>query len=340
MDKLAYHLNKKKKPAKTAGKFLYYYPCSEEDNPNVWYGPKSFIVIEVSETEWEALFELDRLEYNNTHKYQRHTYRFSDKDEEELTPKQQERRIDKSVPFNVLVDEQIDFEILLKNLPQQSRKILQAMAGGNTQMDAAEMLDVTQSYISSAVKKAKRQTDDYIFRTGTRDEIVWHCWNRFVDDGEMPYFIDIELEYVLIKLRHDLLPFTHWFYSIGELFRYILTFYLFDNDKMDDEIAKYLKTASAEDKTHYEDYYVDQPPIVGAVYLRLCKEMTRRQESGMHDSDKLYNNIFEAVEKIAKRLKVSVEDFLIKRFYPFIAKWRNRRARQFYKAQTGKNLPK
>ena len=27
MDKLAYHFNKKKKPAKTEGKFLYYYPC-------------------------------------------------------------------------------------------------------------------------------------------------------------------------------------------------------------------------------------------------------------------------------------------------------------------------
>ncbi len=69
MDKLAYHLNKKKKLAKTEGKFLYYYPCDAEDNPNVWFGPKAYIVIEVGEKEWEALFELDRLEYNNTHKY-------------------------------------------------------------------------------------------------------------------------------------------------------------------------------------------------------------------------------------------------------------------------------
>ena len=29
MDKLAYHLNKKKKPAKTEGKFFYYYPCKK-----------------------------------------------------------------------------------------------------------------------------------------------------------------------------------------------------------------------------------------------------------------------------------------------------------------------
>lgn len=86
MDKLAYHFNKKKKPAKTEGKFLYYYPCDEEDNPDVWFGAKAYIVIEVSEKEWEALFELDRLEYNNTHKYQRHTNRISDKMKTSLHP--------------------------------------------------------------------------------------------------------------------------------------------------------------------------------------------------------------------------------------------------------------
>lgn len=36
MDKLAYHFNKKKKAAKTEVKFLYYYPCDAEDNPDVW----------------------------------------------------------------------------------------------------------------------------------------------------------------------------------------------------------------------------------------------------------------------------------------------------------------
>ncbi|MCM1289584.1 MAG: hypothetical protein NC132_02895 [Corallococcus sp.] len=64
MDKLAYHFNKKKKPANTEGKFLYYYPCDPEDNPDAWFGDKCYIVIEVTEQEWEALRELDRLEYN------------------------------------------------------------------------------------------------------------------------------------------------------------------------------------------------------------------------------------------------------------------------------------
>lgn len=121
MDKLAYHFNKKKKPAKTEGKYLYYYPCDPDDNPDAWFGDKCYIVIEVSEQEWEALRELDRLEYNNTHKYQRHTNRISDKDEEELTPKQQQKRIDKETPFNVLVNEQIDKEILYAHIPVRDR---------------------------------------------------------------------------------------------------------------------------------------------------------------------------------------------------------------------------
>ena len=119
-----------------------------------------------------------------------------------------------------------------------------------------------------------------------------------------------------------------------------MTYYFFDNDKMDEEISEYLKSASEEDRKHYKDYFGDQPPIVGAVYIRLCREMKRRQRTLLQDSDKFYTSIFASVENISKRLNVNVEEFLTQRFYPYIAKWRNKRLRQFYKVYTGKNLPK
>ena len=72
MDKLAYHYNKKKIPAETAGKYLYYYPCADE-SANAWLDGRGFITIEVTDKEWEALIELDRIDYNNEHKYVRHT---------------------------------------------------------------------------------------------------------------------------------------------------------------------------------------------------------------------------------------------------------------------------
>ena len=105
MDKLAYHFNKKKKPAKTEGKILYYYPCDGADKPDIWYGDRAYVVLEVSESEWEALFELDRLEYNNLHKYQRHTTHIPNMDEDGLTPKEQQRWIDKCEPLSDLVNE-------------------------------------------------------------------------------------------------------------------------------------------------------------------------------------------------------------------------------------------
>ena len=50
MDKLAYHLNKKKQLAPTDGKFLYYYPADEEI-ANAHVGNKYYITVEVSEQE-------------------------------------------------------------------------------------------------------------------------------------------------------------------------------------------------------------------------------------------------------------------------------------------------
>lgn len=73
MDKLAYHFNKKKIPAKTEGKYKYYYPCLLKEETNEQYGDNYYIITEVSEREWETLLELDRLEYNNTHKFSHHS---------------------------------------------------------------------------------------------------------------------------------------------------------------------------------------------------------------------------------------------------------------------------
>lgn len=108
---------------------------------------------------------------------------------------------------------------MLRNLPHQDREILTTMSGDKTQKQAAEELGVTQVFISSALKKANSSADDYVFKTGSRADIVWHCWNKFVNEGEMPYSLDVELESVLRKLLSDFVPFTHWFYSVGELVR-------------------------------------------------------------------------------------------------------------------------
>lgn len=59
----------------------------------------------------------------------------------------------------------------------------------------------------------------------------------------------------------------------------------------------------------------------------------------MSDSDKPYLSIYNTVEKIAKRLNMTIEEFATARFYLFFAKQRRKRIRQFIKNYPGKNLP-
>ena len=131
MDKVAYHLNKKKKPAKTEGKFLYYYPCNDEDKANFHIWDKRYIEIEVTENEWAALRELDRFEYNNWHKVYRHNEPFP-KNEERLSTHEQQKWIDKDIPFTTLSQERLDRVRALSTLTPQERKVLSFRGRRNT----------------------------------------------------------------------------------------------------------------------------------------------------------------------------------------------------------------
>ncbi|MDE7164771.1 MAG: hypothetical protein K2O04_05035 [Clostridiales bacterium] len=339
MDKLVYHLNKKKQPAKTEGKYLYYYPC-KKGAPDIHIGDKGYVVIEVTETEWEALFELDRFEYNNTHKFQRHTVIVVDRDENFLTPKEEEKRIDKGIHFTHTLNDQVDKERLISKLTKKEQEIyLSCIEDEIPQAQVAGELGVTQGYISAVLKKIETKLFTYEMKCRTPNDVVWKCWNMFVRKGEMPMFIDVEIEFVLRALFGDLMPFLHWFYSVGELCRFILRYYLFDEDKIDADIARYLQIADEPARKHFEDRYGDELPIIQGVYVRLCLEIKRRKNAGLHNTNKAVVGIFVAIDKLAKKLNTTPEEFMTQRFYPFIAEWRNRRIRQFYKEYTGKNLP-
>ena len=218
MNKIAYHLNKKKQPAQTEGKFLYYYPCKKRDMPNVHVDGQSFIVTEVSEQEWETLIELDRLEYNNTHKYQRHTCKFSDVDDEDaLSPKAQEKRISEELTFTDTLAEEMNREELLNNLTEKEKIVVRLSDEGITQSAIAEKLGVTQGYVATTLKKANEKMNAYDIEKATPDEIVWKHWRMFAKTGEMPDYLDVQLEFVIRAIFKDIMPFTHWFYSVGEL---------------------------------------------------------------------------------------------------------------------------
>lgn len=341
MDKLAYHLNKKKKPTNTEGKFLYYYPCNSKDKANYRVGDKKYIVIEVTENEWEALRELDRFEYNNWHKVYRHNEPFPE-DEEMLSPRKQQKWIDKDIPFSTLSNERLDRLRALSTLTPQERKVYCLSVDEQMrQKDIAEELGITQGAVSSTFNRARRKLDTLdLSKDNTPDDIVWKLWQIFMRDYELPDFLDVEIEFVIKGLFSDLLPFINWFYSIGELCRYILRYYLFDEEKIKMDIKNYLSDASPLEQCHFKECYQEQTLLIQGVYVRLCMEIKRREINRLQDSHKAVDGVYTAVEKIANILDLSAEECLKQRLYPYLAEKRNKRLNEFYKYYSGKNLPR
>lgn len=340
MDKVAYHFNKKKLRAKTDGKFLYYYPCNEEDKANTFLYGKGYFVIEVTEKEWGALFELDRFEYNNWHKVYRHNEPFPE-NEERLSLEQQQKWINRDVPLAVTTAERIDRIRSLSTLTKRERKVYCLSVDDEmTQKDIAEELGITQGAVSSTFRRARRKLDAYdLSKDNTPDDIIWKLWQIFMRDFELPDFLDVEIEFVIRGIFGDLLPFINWFYSIGELCRYILRYYLFDEDKINADTENYRSNASNIEQQHFKDYYEEQPLIIQGVYVRLCMEVKRREANRLQDSHKAVDSVYTAIEKIAKRIDISVEECLAQRLYPYLADKRNRRLKEFYKYYCGKKLP-
>ena len=344
MDKLAYHYNKKKLPAKTEGKYLYYYPCDDIKNATAYMGGRGFVTIEVTEKEWEALIELDRIEYNNEHKYVRHTTELLDEEDETLTAKQLENYHVKDTPIDTKVVNYHYKKDLYNQLTENEEKVLKMLNDGLTQKRVAEELNVTQGYVSM-IKAQAQYNFDYVEQTTaikTRDdEYPWKCWNLFTKRLEMPMYLDVEIEYVLSYLHpNDVAHFMYWYYSLGEFVRFAIRYYLYNEEAIEKDKSEYLSKASDQELAWYLQNYADAVPLVQIVYIRLITEVECRRERGLHGNNKAADGLYTAVEKLAKRVNISPEEYYEKRIYPIIVNIRTRRIKQFYRFYSGKTLKK
>ena len=152
----------------------------------------------------------------------------------------------------------------------------------------------------------------------------------------MPLFLDVELEYVISCLHpDDIAHFMHWYYSFGEFIRYSLTYYIYNEDKIKDEITDYLYKASDRELAWFMKNYSDQPALVQIVYIRLIDEFERRRQNGLNSSKKAIEGLLTVVEKLAEKANLPPEQFYAERIYPIVATIRNKRKRQFYLFYTG-----
>ena len=94
-----------------------------KEEANEQYGDNYYIVTEVSESEWEALLELDRLEYNNTHKFSRHSSTIPSANEDRLSVKQQQKRISDDDSLEEVLEQTADENNLRKQFYKHYKKI-------------------------------------------------------------------------------------------------------------------------------------------------------------------------------------------------------------------------
>lgn len=195
------------------------------------------------------------------------------------------------------------------------------------------MLNVTQGYVSM-IKAQAQYNFDYVEQTTaikTRDdEYPWKCWNLFTKKLEMPMFLDVEMEYVLSYLHpNDVAHFMFWYYSLGEFVRFAIRYYLYNEEAIEKDKSEYLSKASDQELAWYLQNYADAVPLVQIVYIRLITEVENRRSRGQNGSNKGIEGLYTAVEKLAKRVNISPEEYFIERIYPIIANIRNRRIKQF-----------
>ena len=343
MDKTAYHYNKKKIPAETAGKYLYYYPCDDPGKATAWLEGHGFSVLKVSEKEWEALFELDQLEYNSHHKYARHTTPMPEEEEDELPDGQQERLHTDEIPVSETVAEKVDKQALVSKLSEKEQQYLECLDQGLTQKQVAKQFGVSQGYVSMVKQQAQYNLDYKEYRAALKNndpEFVWKCWDRFSRKMEMPVFLDIEIDYVIGCLHpDDIAHFLYWYYSIGEFVRYTLTYYLYNNDSIAEEKEKYLSRATDEELAWFIANYENEPLLVQIVYIRLIDEVDRRRSTGMSGSDKAAENFQSTIGKKAMALGMTLQEYYAREMYPLMATIHNGRAREFYRFYKAKRLP-
>ena len=146
----------------------------------------------------------------------------------------------------------------------------------------------------------------------------------------MPMYLDVEIEYILSYLHpNDVAHFMYWYYSLGEFVRFAIRYYLYNEEAIERDKSEYLSKASDQELAWYLQNYADAVPLVQIVYIRLITEVENRRSRGQNGSNKGIEGLYTAVEKLAQKANISLEEYFTKKIYPIIATIRNRRIKQF-----------
>ena len=347
-----YRLNKKKKPAKTEGKFLYHY-----QNEN---SPHGYETIEVTEEQWEYLVAEDKKEYSNN---RRHDEKKTDlredyfEDDEQgydhdtgygkYYSNKQLLKLEKEEweKLDNFLCECWDKAELVHNFDDKDFAIyLLAIENKLKQKKVAEALNISPATVSRRVKVIlqkilieKMSIGEY----SPKRLLAEADYRYYVNTGETDSFIDIFVFMFLTKLRQDMvMRYLYCMFGTYQLFHYCYIFlYRYDRSNAIAKLKpeRLLPLLQPYSRKLYERhaYNMSTPFKLLFIFLELkCADNLKKV--GLFE--KPANTAFiKKVRQTANRCHMSVEEVKNKRIFPFMQKEIEKRIEQFRKIN---NLPK
>lgn len=314
----AYKLNKQKQAAETEGKYLYYF-----------YDRGKLSRCEVTEYQFDRLVKLDTEMYNGNRREEAHKAAYVKAD-----GKIYRKTIDTEHDDNTLLDDnqhsklenitdEIVIEKRLQALSEEDRRIYeQYYIKDYKQERIAEELGKTQSYVAKHLAKIEEAISGATESDEARAEAQWEKFlEKFRTDDDEDILWDM---FRFIMPEEEQAELMSWFYSYREYFKFGLNYLIrrpFSRYESPEEAELELGTRMNELPYHSREMYYNifegQIDELRWLYLALNEEVEERKKRMKEKPNpKNYERIITEAEKACKRLNMTAEEFIEKRFLP------------------------
>ncbi len=314
----AYKLNKQKQPAETEGMFLYYF-----------YDRGTLTCTEVIEYQFDRMVELDTEMYNADRREKAHRATYV-----KANGKTYYKKIDMENDDDTLLDDkqrdklediadQVTVDKRLLSVSDEDKEIYRLYSDEDyTQDEIAKELGKTQSYIAKHLAKIEDEINGSKESDEARAEVQWE---KFLDK-----FRTDDDEDILWDMFRFLLPvdeqveIVSWFYSYREFYKFGLTYLVvrpFGKYKNETDAELDFGNRMNELPLHSREVYYDifdgQIDELRWLYLALYEAVEYRKKTmKIKPKPTNFEKILMEAEKACKRLEMSTQEFIEKRFLP------------------------
>lgn len=340
-------LNNPHRKPKAYGLVTYYYTSIKEPLGGTYYRNGDYYIIptKVTPEVYAELVERDRIEHNNNHKHdrryldvERHYCQRGDIDDEDDETSAWECVADKkTLNFENDIIEQLAKQALLSTFSESDRKIIELYEAGIGQNRIAKVIGKTQSYVSKRLERLLDLIEYERLNDGsrTKKEIEFEiAWKKFLYSHKIPNDVDVILETFNYLIGERMLEeLLIYFYSFQEYYKYAYRLlYLYEYKPEDDVLGLINDLPLIYRRIFYYQKMDEQADVFIWLYCQLVTEMERRRKLTPEPTQATYEKLLDEQEKIAKRVKMTSEQFMEKRFIPKVAPMLKKRTDDFLRA--------